>query len=305
MAFATWAFASGLSRSWVRAAVGLALLSAVSAPAIAQSTDAEEDVTVGQLARHYRVYQRDMDALEEMSFTSVSELRSANDLILSYEPPNLTRGWYAHNALVAARSPGFMAAVRDRAQRSGTDTFLAEAGQNPSYLWNISSQTAALNRVLNGVWSDTREATAVGRVLNSRAYAYMDRSYGGRLPSDAAANATDLIEADAAAMAATADGRIYVPYRAQHVMQRVLEIAARLSVDRSGTHTSATGLIFPQEETNRCLRWAQLNLAQCLAASRSPAEEAYCTGRHGVDDVADCWGWMVETSAEADLAATE
>lgn len=304
------AFAQGFARFWGRAFSTTLILSGLAAfsPAWAQD-EAEhpdpEDVTVGQLARHYRVYQRDMDALEDVSFTSVTDLRAANDLILSYEPPELTRGWYAHNALVAARSPGFMATMRERARRSGgSETFLAEAGQNPSYLWNISSQTAAINRVLNGVWSDTREATAVGRILNERAYAYMDRRYGSRLPDDAAETAVELIEADRAAVAAS-DGRIYVPYRAQNVMQQVLQIAARLSVDPSGRRTNASGLIYPQEETNRCLRWAQLNLAQCLAATRSPAEEAYCTGRHGVDDVAECWGWMVDTSSELEVTSAE
>ncbi len=293
--------------------VGLTLAILLSgAPASAQTIDhdngpSDTDQTVGQLARSYRVYQRDMLTLQELSFTDESELDNANDLILSYSPPELTRGWYAYNGIVAARSPGFMAMVRERTTADGADSFLSQAGQSPAYLWNLSSETAAIDRVLNGIVNDTRDATAVGEVLSSRAYAYMDRRYGTRLPAGVAPNAATIRRAERNAIesAPPVERNLIVPYRAQNVMQRVLEIAARLSVDRGGNRTNSAGLIFAHEETNRCLRWAQLNLAQCLAAVRGPAEEAYCTGRHGVDEVAECWSWMVESPADLELSQAD
>ncbi len=289
----------------VAAAVFAAALSTTSV--LAQdnsSTTAESQPSVGQLARHYRIYQRNMDVLEDLSFTTASDLDNANEMIMSYEPPELTRSWYAYNAIVAARAPGFMAMVRQRATAEGTDRFLAQAGQNPSYLWNLSSETGALNHVLDGIVNDTRDATAVGEVLNSRARTYMDRRFGTRLPAGAARNASEIRRAERNAAIAV-EQNLVVPYRAQNVMQQVLEIAARISVDRSGNRTNAAGLIYTHEETNRCLRWAQLNLAQCLAAVRGPAEEAYCTGRHGVDDIAACWGWMVDSPAQIELSHAE
>lgn len=304
------AFAQEISHRTFGSLAALALAAFLFSPsAFAQSGNSDAEtastpaLTVGQLARSYRVYQRDMQTLQDLSFTDESELDDANELIMSYDPPELTRGWYAYNGIVAARSPGFMAMVRERSRNGGTDSFLAQAGQNPSYLWSISTETAALDRVLNGIRNDTRDATAVGEVLSSRAYAYMDRRYGTRLPAGAAPNAAAIRRAERNAVELNPiEANMIVPYRAQNVMQRVLEIAAQLSVDRGGNRTNAAGLIYAHEETNRCLRWAQLNLAQCLAAVRGPAEEAYCTGRHGVNEVAECWSWMVEAPADLEVS---
>ncbi len=284
--------------------IGAGLFAALALPVpFAHAQSADESVqTVGQLARAYRVYRRDIDILSELSFTSASEVRDAHELIMSYDPSTLTRGWFAHNALVAARAPGFMETVRIEVDRSGRERFFADAGQSPAYLWNLSSNTAALNFILDGVYQDTQEAHAVGRVLSDRAYAYMDRRYGSRLPSGSVENAAEILNAE---VSLAGGGRSYVvPYRAQSVMQQVLELAARLSLDSSGgRNMSAAGLLIDHQESTQCLRWARLNLAQCIAASRTIAEEAYCTGRHGVDELSNCWSWMVGSDAGAEQAS--
>ncbi len=271
-----------------------------SAVAQEQASD-ETPQTIGQFARHYRVYRRDIDTLSEMSFTSAREVRDAYELIMSYEPSDLTRGWFAHNAIVASRAPGFMETVRIEADDLGFDRFFSNVRQNPTYLWELSSTTSAIDFVFDGVYQDTREAHAVGRVLNDRAHAYMDRRYGSRLPASAVENATAILAAETNLASSAIGGRNYVvPYRARNVMAQVLELAARLSLDSSGgRNISAAGLLIDHQDTNQCLRWARLNLAQCIAAARTTAEEAYCTGRHGVEDVSDCWGWMVDTDGGA------
>ncbi len=283
---------------------GLGALTAL--PVAAQDEDRSETVqdapeTVGQYARHYRSYRRDIDELSEMSFTSRDEVQNAYALIMDYDPADLSRGWFAHQALVASRAPGFMDMIRTTARERGQEQFFTNARQDSSYLWGISSNTAAINFVFDGLYQDAREARAVGQVLNDRAYAYMDTRYGSRLPTGAVANATEILDEDPA----TSGERAYeVPYRAQQVMQRVLELAARLSLDGSGgRNLNAAGLLSIDYQTNQCLRWARLNLAQCMAASRTTAEEAYCTGRHGVDDIADCWGWIVSMDGDIEQAA--
>ena len=198
-----------------------------------------------------------------------------------------------------------METVRIEARRAGRERFFANARRSPGYLWDLSSSTAAINFVFDGIYQDTREAQAVGRVLSDRAYAYMERRYGSRLPSDSIENAAQILAAEAALASGATGGRSYVvPYRAQGVMQRVLELAARLALDSSGGRSmSATGLLIDHQETNQCLRWAHLNLAQCIAAAHTTAEEAYCTGRHGVEEISDCWGWMVDTEGGGEQAS--
>jgi len=311
MSIAGWFAKAGIFRIL---GVGLLAFALTGLPAAAQDVDADDapqttvqdatpdhPETVGQYARHYRDYRRDIDELSRMSFTSRDEVQDAYHLIMDYDASELTRGWFAHQALVASRAPGFMDMVRLTAQQRGQADFFADAQRDSSYLWALSSNTAAINFVLDGLYQDAREARAVGQVLSDRAYAYMDQRYGSRLPAGAVANATELLGDDT-----TEQGeRAYeVPYRAQQVMQRVLELAARLSLDRSGGQSvSAAGLLMDDYQTNQCLRWARLNLAQCMAAARTPAEEAYCTGKHGVDDISNCWGWIVNMDGEIEQAA--
>jgi len=195
-----------------------------------------------------------------------------------------------------------MSTMRDAAQQRGRSEFFNTAQRDSSYLWNLSSTTAAIDVVFDGLYEDTREAQAVGRVLNDRAFAYMGSSYGANLPEDAVANASEILDAEIYDPERSYD----VPYRGRQVMNRVLEIAARLSLDRSGGQgLIASGLLVTDRQTNQCLRWARLNLAQCVAASRTTAEEAYCTAQHGVNDIANCWGWIVSLDGEIEQAALD
>lgn len=300
-------FLARFSRSFWAGLAVLVMTAAGSAPGWAQENgvaDAEAAAapsTVGQYARHYRAYRRDINELSDMSFTSRDELQGAYELIMAYEPADLTQGWFAHQALVASRAPGFMDTMRNAAQERGQNSFFEDAGRDSSYLWTLSSTTAAINYVFDGLYNDARTARAVGQVLNDRAYAYMDVRYGSSLPSDAVNNASELLGDD---VPSVGERSYEVPYRAQQVMQRVLELAARITLDRSGgQNLDAAGLLAGDYQTNQCLRWARLNLAQCVAAARTPAEEAYCTGRHGVDDISDCWGWIVSMDGEIEQAA--
>ncbi len=279
------------------------VMTAASAPALAQQSASGDNQTIGQYARHFRMYQRDVDDLIGLSFTDIDEVRNAHDLALSYSPRDLSRGWIAHQAIVASRAPGFMETVRSAAHARGRSAFFSQARTSPEYMWTLSSDTAAINFVFDGLYQDSTEAEAVGQILRDRALTYMDRSYGSRLPSGSAHSATEILAASRVGPASR--GRLYdVPYRAQGMMQQVLELAARLALDRTdGRSQQAASYLIDHEESNRCVRWAQLNLAQCMAASRNQAEEAYCTGRHGVVEISECWGWMVSLEGGSDHAS--
>ena len=69
------------------------------------------------------------------------------------------------------------------------------------------------------------------------------------------------------------------------VMNRILTLGAYQVIEGSMTAGDADH----RNSTGRCLNWARLNLDQCIAASRFPSEEAYCTGKHAVEEVRSCW----------------
>ena len=272
--------------------------------ASAQGASADNPQTIGQYARHFRMYRRDVDDLTELTFRDINEVNQARELVLSYDPSNLSRGWIAHQAIIASRAPGFMDRVRTASERRGQAAFFNSARTSPQYMWDLGTETAAINFVFDGLYQDSSEATAVGEILRDRAMLYMETSYGGRLPRGASNSAQDILVADNSVH--RGNGRRYaIAYRSQGIMSQVLELAARLSLDRTdGRSMRATAQLLENEETTRCVRWAQLNLNQCMAATRNQAEEAYCTGRHGVNELSECWGWMVDL-AGADHASLD
>ena len=49
------------------------------------------------------------------------------------------------------------------------------------------------------------------------------------------------------------------------------------------------------ENIRRCLFTAELNLDQCISATRSSTEEVFCLGKHGLSEVSGCVGWISNT----------
>ncbi|HXI87632.1 MAG TPA: hypothetical protein VNH64_09245, partial [Parvularculaceae bacterium] len=74
------------------------------------------------------------------------------------------------------------------------------------------------------------------------------------------------------------------------VIDRVLNLAARYAAgwgDRQAVETYAKN-----DHAKQCLTFTELTLKQCIAATRTPYEEAFCLGEHGLSDVGGCLGWV-------------
>lgn len=73
-------------------------------------------------------------------------------------------------------------------------------------------------------------------------------------------------------------------------MNRVLNLAARYAV--SGVNEKTVSVYARNDKSNSCLSFAALTFKQCIAATRTPYEEAFCIGEHGLNDVSSCIGWV-------------
>ena len=54
------------------------------------------------------------------------------------------------------------------------------------------------------------------------------------------------------------------------------------------------------KKSDRCFVNAKLNLDQCIAATRTPYEEAFCLGEHALNDVSRCVGWVANAGRVKD-----
>ncbi|MBI1391739.1 MAG: hypothetical protein GC152_03255 [Alphaproteobacteria bacterium] len=303
----------------------IAATSGVAADSLAQPPEA----TLESQAVAYVQFRQDVEKIEAIPFTSAETTREAHRLLTGHDANDLTVGWMAYAALIAADTEEFKEAIEDRVKSSrrvrgsrlqGRDALLAELGENPSYGRQLEGAQAAIERVLKMTVADGARIVSLGEAFKQQAYAMQKTSWGKARISPAQ---TRLSEAHAFAAGRSyptsptlpqSDGKgVATPSLASlpgdwspewgsenvagpadatsdAVMDRVLNLAVRYSI--GALNPKIIEVYAQNRKANQCLSMSALTLNQCIAATRTPYEEAFCLGEHGLNDVAECIGWV-------------
>lgn len=302
---------------------------AVSADTLAQP----KDDSLERAAAHYVRFREDVAAIEAMPFDNAGVTREAHRRFSAHEPDQLTAGWVAYAALVAADTPEFAEALKKevkkkkrRGELGGKDGFMSNLAQDPSYARKMKGADKAVEAVLAMTMQDGARITALGEAFKSQAYAMQKTAWGKkRIASsqerlnEAARYSRSRGDANAPRFDRAVDGGVVAPSlasaqgewsadwgqsnargrltesNAQVIVDRVLNLAARYSV---GTLNGKVVDVYAKNnKSQRCLEMAKLTLDQCIAATRTPYEEAFCLGEHALNDVSTCTGWVAGASA--------
>ncbi|MFC2954095.1 hypothetical protein ACFOOP_19315 [Marinicaulis aureus] len=306
-------------------AAGLAVTT-VSADTLAQP----KDNALERQAASYIQFREDVAAIEAMPFNNAEVTREAHRRLAAHDSESLSAGWVAYAALVAADQPGFVEAVekeikkkanKRKGELGGADGLLSHLAQDPSYLRQLPGANDAVKAVLAMTVQDGARIAELGEAFKSQAYAMQKTSWGkqkigssqSRLDEAAvygrkrgAPAAPVLARAEnngvvapslasareewAADWGAGADEGKMTEKNAQVVIDRILNLAARYSTDK--LNPKIVEVYAQNTKSERCLSMAKLTLDQCIAATRTPYEEAFCLGEHGLKDVATCTGWV-------------
>lgn len=316
----------------VAALASAAVCTGVSADSLAQPSYTALDLRAADYVR----FREDVAAIEATPFDNAAVTRDAHKRFSAHDSDNLSAGWVAYAALVAADSPAFAEALKDEVNSNkrdknglkGRDAFLARLSADPSYPRKMKGADEAIARVLSMTAQDVTRFSTLGESFKSQAYA-MQRTAWGK--ARIAGSAERLTEADAfartrpaaaapsfqpatskgvtaPALASASDawaadwGARGAPganshANAQIIMDRVLNLAARYA---TGTVNDKMVEIYAKNDrSDQCLSMAALTLRQCIAATRAPYEEAFCIGEHALNDVAECVGWVAGAGAPA------
>ncbi len=304
--------------------VAFAVTSGVSAESLAQP----RDTALERMAANYVSYREDVAAIEATPFTSAETTREAHRRLSAHKAEELSAGWVAYAALVAADTPAFREALEKEVSSrkkvkgmAGADAFFAKLSEDPAYPRQLKGADEAMARVLAMTTQDAARFTALGEAFKQEAYAMQKTSWGkSKIPasstrlSDADAYARQRPSATAPSLASTTEKGVTSPVlasgdaswnpqwgagggsgrmteaNAQVIMNRVLNLAARYSI--GGVNEKTVSVYAKNDKSNSCLSFATLTLKQCIAATRAPYEEAFCLGEHGLNDVASCIGWV-------------
>ena len=301
--------------------------SALAADTLAQP----RDTSLEQAAADYIRFREDVAALEEMPFKTAETTREAHRRLSSHDADDLSRGWVAFAAFVAAETPEFAAALQEevkekkrrrRKELGGRDAFFAKLAADPQYLRTLPGAQEAMDRVIAMTVQDGERIKALGESYKTQAYAMQKTRWGkARLAAGSSrlkdADGFKQSRGDAAAPGVPAEttGGVTTPSlasmngswaanwgekgaansktekNAQVIMDRILNLASRYAV--GGLNAKMVSVYARNDRAQRCLSMADLTLRQCIAATRAPYEEAFCIGEHGLNDIAKCTGWIV------------
>jgi len=312
-----------------RLVLAAALIAGFAATGVSADTLAQpKDDALERAAANYIRFREDVAAIEAMAFDNAGVTREAHRRLAAHDSEELSAGWVAYAALVAADTPEFAEALKAemkkkkrRKELGGRDGLMSNLAQDPSYARKLEGADEAIDAILAMTANDGARISALGEAFKTQAYAMQKTKWGKQRIAgsqerikEASSYRSKRGAATTPSLARSTDGGVIAPVltsanehwgadwgeatpagkmsekNAQVIMDRVLNLAARYS---SGSLNSKIVSVYAKNnKSDRCLSMAKLTLDQCIAATRTPYEEAFCLGEHGLNDIASCVGWV-------------
>jgi hypothetical protein len=236
------------------------------------------------------------------SAASVSEavLKSA-----SYEPRQLEEGAVAYAALMALQEPTFVAALSSLANdSSGRAAWAGQLVETPDRVLDVPGARQAAGVASAALARMGSELVARGRAVKQAAYS-IQREPWSLQPVEGSAARLSQVKARAHAKATLTDAETQ-QLVAQVVAGREglkagpaaaptptvirgLALAALAMLGQAGEdRADDLAPLLRDPATGECLKFAKLNLHQCLAVAGPQYEDVFCMGEHAMADTGQC-----------------
>lgn len=281
---------------------------------------------IRQNAETYAAYHADVGEAGRRPLLSGADLDATMDALAQYyDGDRLVDAQIAYAALVAAQHPEFIDAVRAVADYYGTETARAALTNDPVYVTGFMGADVASASVVGALEEDAQSIRGVGDRYRQEAYALQNETWAARRARDredrlaALETASERLDVQfrlapeagqtasgtptrLGAASALGDNRpptgvpalpeLSVTVGEQQLepderrVGRMLAVAALQSIEDGDMTTLDRMLAEPSVE--RCINWARLTMAQCVAAGHFKYEDSFCIAEHALMDVADC-----------------
>lgn len=254
-------------------------------------------IGVGYIAQQYSQFQTALSEAVSSNLGTPREVRRMLDKLRFNEPTSVAQGWLAHRGLIAAADPAFAAGVQQMVSTHGAPAVVAQLTGKGQFARDLPGADSAVNSVMNAIAADNRLLNQLHHRFLDAAQSFQSNRWGMIEPAPQSLPDTDFaaVEADDEESALSYALSELSPISSAHalaprVMERVLAYGARHLISTNlQTAIPTEDLARPDSRTTSCLNWAKLNLNQCIAAAHFPSEEAWCTGKHAIEDVRACW----------------
>jgi hypothetical protein len=293
-------------------------------PTLALEAPPQQPDVLRQTAGTYAAYHEDVNEAGRRELRSGADLDATMDeLAQYYDGDRLVDAQIAYAALVAAQHPEFIDAVRAVADYYGEGVARAALMNDPVYVTGFVGADVAQESVFGAINEDVASIRTVGTRYRQAAYELQHETWAGRRARDresrleALETAADRLEvnfslaepapgtdvsapmgsasamfAERAPTAAPAlpDLQVNVGEAQMEPDERrigqMLAVAALQSIEDGDM--SALDRMLDDPAVERCITWARLTMAQCVAAGHFKYEDSFCIAEHALNDVADC-----------------
>lgn len=278
----------------------LASVAALGLSSAAVAADRGTDAAaLERLASQYAAFDAALNEAARSDLDTPSEVRRVLKNLRYKKADGIAKGWYAYRALIAARHDDFVRGVNEEVGVNGKHAVLRQLTGSGSYARNIPGAQSAAAAVIDAIAADNRKMADLSARFMTAAREFQNTKWGAleplTAPGDAARDMADtgkpvsemLAELGGALnrIAGITPAQAYSP----STMERILALGARRVIGEAHGMTLDHTAVLIDKQNSKCLRWARLNLNQCLAAAHFPSEEAWCTGKHAIEDVRACW----------------
>lgn len=242
------------------------------------------------MARPYQKFLKTIGYVEKQNFMSSKGIRIAIDSLRINNSRQFVRGWMNYKAMQMAYYRPMIRTVESGNWKQGMlQVDLAAA--KPLKKLNGSYEMMAV--LLKSVQADQRRLEALSERLLAAAYklAQADMPAPGSLM--ALETAARQARQAAAGLAGTAVDMIFPAAQAQSlstisVLSYILILSTHIVVDGHDAQSGKDDILMSNKYVDRCFRFANLNVNQCLAVAHNNSERAFCAGKHSTDEVAQC-----------------
>lgn len=256
---------------------------------IATVDPSSESKEIIALVEDYETYRTNLKSLAENPIVTASDVKRAKQQLIFKDHEKMAQSFFAYTAALAAEDAGFAHDIGRGTSSKGKDSFLRSL--DSTKVWNVPGARTASSRVVAVVQDDASQMKAMAANFKQVSYD-LQKSKKAQPPANQVKFGTGVAFLNEGATASSYPKGATTNVN-RKAMGDMLTLGAHLSAKATkGRHQERASSLVRNKEGAQCLKWAKLNLAQCLAASRDASEEAYCLSRHGLDEVADCWSTL-------------
>jgi hypothetical protein len=239
--------------------------------------------TILAAVQAYQRFRTGVLAMAKMRLNEPDSIRQSQKILAGANQVALARGWLATCSQIATKAGDFIAGLASAASKeaSGADGLKSRLEEKPGDIWQVPGWQDASNAVMRQVASDSA-------IMQTVAHRLIEVGYG-RI-KDEGQHAADAAKGNYGATPPSPPAEPIA--KAKPLIAQILALGARMQLAQSGPPPDSQGA--SNIDNDQCLRWAQLNLSQCLAAVHDNSERAFCLGRHGIEERVKCWSWIAE-----------